>query len=476
MYWVRLLRLGVYTVFGEKSVMLFIGGLLLFHQVAFTQGDKISLVTGRVIDTVYCNSYPDQSYALMLPSTYDPVKRWPLVFIFDPGARGLLAAENFKQASERFGSIVMCSNNSSNDSHSGSLVSAKAMFDDAFQRFSVDTSRLFVSGFSGGSRFVSYLALQDPSIKGIIACGAGIHHNRNTPTQIRENLNYYGIIGRRDFNLPDMIETEKSLSNQQVSSFIQYIENDHVWPPAEEITTALAWLFYKTDQNDLKARNYFTAYQMDKVQQLVKQELFLEAVLRLESLMEDFFTPELDEYCQEIKERKAYKRQIARDKRALNWETGKRGEYLEVLTSYVYSTPSRPDTIHTSLWWKKEIHLLQKWEDSNRPELSYAASRLLYTLEVHIAEDIEVYIKERQLLKASFLAELWLEISPHKIWTLWNTSRVYALMGNKEVALELVTRIVDSGEASSSWFDGAGEFDFLRSDPEFSMLLLRMEK
>ena len=33
--------------------------------------------------------------------------------------------------------------------------------------------------------------------------------------------------------------------------------------------------------------------------------------------------------------------------------------------------------------------------------------------------------------KASFLSELWLEFSPHKIWTLWNASRVNALIGNK---------------------------------------------
>ena len=134
-----------------------------------------------MVDTVFCKGSPDQSYALYLPANYSAEKTWPVVFIFEPGARGKLAVDIFKHAGERFGSVIICSNNSSNDILlSECYRAAEAMFEDAFLCYPVDTSRLFVAGFSGGARVASSLALEDP----------GMYHNRNTHTRIRENLRY----------------------------------------------------------------------------------------------------------------------------------------------------------------------------------------------------------------------------------------------------------------------------------------------
>jgi hypothetical protein len=55
-----------------------------------------------------------QSYALYLPSTYQPGRRWPVLFVFDPGARGANGVQHFQAAAEQFGYIVACSNNSRN--------------------------------------------------------------------------------------------------------------------------------------------------------------------------------------------------------------------------------------------------------------------------------------------------------------------------------------------------------------------------
>ena len=53
---------------------------------------------GKVIDKVICRSDSEQSYALFLPSGYSQDKRWPVVYCFDPGARGRLPVERFKDA------------------------------------------------------------------------------------------------------------------------------------------------------------------------------------------------------------------------------------------------------------------------------------------------------------------------------------------------------------------------------------------
>ena len=430
-----------------------------------------SLVTGVVIDTVFCMEHPDQSYSLVLPMGYDPGKRWPVVFIFEPGARGRLAAGIFSQAANRFGSIIMCSNNSSNSSHAGSLRAAEAMFKDAGQRYSVDTARFFVAGFSGGSRFASNLALENPFIKGVIACGAGMYHNKKTHPVFRDNLYYYGIMGRLDMNLQDMMDTERRLSPQQVEYHIQYIEIDHVWPPPEEITAAVAWLRFKVDSSDHDARDYFLAFQKEEVRTMEEQELYLDAAVRLESVIHEFPGAGLQGQLGRIKGHKIYKKQARQNKRALDQELLLQKSYLDALSQYVITTPIRPDTVFTLQWWNSEIEKLQDWRDSRNIESSRLASRLLYLLEVHFNEEIEEYLKIRQWEKALFLADLWMKITPERLWSQWNVAMVYVRVGETNKALELIELMVQSGNVKYAWLRDAAEFESLKKEPEYQRLM-----
>src|ERR1700682_4714018 len=69
---------------------------------------------GQVVENIVCAGAPDQTYALYLPTTYSPERKWPVLYAFDPGARGKIPVERFKEAAEKFGWIVVGSNNSRN--------------------------------------------------------------------------------------------------------------------------------------------------------------------------------------------------------------------------------------------------------------------------------------------------------------------------------------------------------------------------
>jgi hypothetical protein len=69
---------------------------------------------GEIIQKVSCLSDAEQSYALYLPTAYTPAKRWPIIYCFDPAARGSLPLERFRQAAEKYGLIIVGSNNSRN--------------------------------------------------------------------------------------------------------------------------------------------------------------------------------------------------------------------------------------------------------------------------------------------------------------------------------------------------------------------------
>lgn len=74
------------------------------------------LPTGAIIDDVRCSAGAQQGYALYLPSGYSPARAWPVIFAFDPRARGRTPVERYQAAAGKFGYIVAGSSNSRNGS------------------------------------------------------------------------------------------------------------------------------------------------------------------------------------------------------------------------------------------------------------------------------------------------------------------------------------------------------------------------
>src|SRR6187551_2176315 len=69
---------------------------------------------GQLLEKVGCEADPAQTYALYVPSTYTAEKLWPVIYCFDPGARGRTPVERLQAAAEKYGYIVAGSNNSRN--------------------------------------------------------------------------------------------------------------------------------------------------------------------------------------------------------------------------------------------------------------------------------------------------------------------------------------------------------------------------
>jgi hypothetical protein len=83
------------------------------------------LPRGTIIDEVKCAGDATQSYALYLPSSYSPDRKWNLLIAFHPAARGRLMVEKYQAAAEEYGYIVAGSNNSRNGSWAVSSPTAR---------------------------------------------------------------------------------------------------------------------------------------------------------------------------------------------------------------------------------------------------------------------------------------------------------------------------------------------------------------
>jgi predicted esterase len=226
----------VKTIFFGVLAIVVLGGGVIQAQPAAT-----NLPAGRVIDKVTCTKTPTQSYAVYLPTTYSPARPWPVLYAFDPGAHGPLPVERFREAAEKYGWIIVGSNNSHNGSMQQSLDAWAAMWDDTHERFAIDAQRVYAGGFSGGARVAIYFArLCRDCIAGVIACGAGFPQGIQPSSDLRFKI--FGVAGVDDFNFPEMRDLDGALTRAGVGHVIDSFEGRHDWPPASEAAVAIAWI------------------------------------------------------------------------------------------------------------------------------------------------------------------------------------------------------------------------------------------
>src|SRR5690242_14035989 len=179
-----------------------------------------AVTKGQIVEKVICANDPEQTYALYVPSNYTPDKRWPILYALDPGARGKISVEHFKDAAEKYGWIVAGSNNSRNGPIQQSAVAWNAMWTDTHQRFAIDDRRVYAAGFSGGARAAIRIATACVDcVAGVIAGGAGF------PVGIAPSLStrfvFFGTIGVDDFNFPELKNLDEALTKAGVTHQIE---------------------------------------------------------------------------------------------------------------------------------------------------------------------------------------------------------------------------------------------------------------
>ena len=175
--------------------------LFFISQVCLNAQNLNSLLSkGIIIDSVLCDGYSSETYSLYLPNNYSDSLQWPVLLIFDPGARGHTGIENFIPAGKKYGYILACSNNVRNGNFSTMLSDADIMYNDIVRRFKIDNKRIFTAGLSGGSRLATGFAINNKEISGVIGCGAGMPNSDYYSTTQMSHLLYFGIVGVKDMN------------------------------------------------------------------------------------------------------------------------------------------------------------------------------------------------------------------------------------------------------------------------------------
>lgn len=227
----------------------------------------------EIIDKVACKAAPEQSYALYLPSVYDETKQWPVLICFDPGARGRVPVERFREGAEKYGWIVAGSNNSRNGPMERSRDAAVAVWNDIQSRYAIDPKRVYFAGMSGGARVASQVALASGWAAGLIVSGATFPGADAPKQAIR--FPWFGAAGSEDFNRSEVTRVGRALGSQGVTAKIRIFEGTHEWLPTEVATEAIAWMQHPQadpvpDKKTLKAEMDIERRELQLVEQVYR--------------------------------------------------------------------------------------------------------------------------------------------------------------------------------------------------------------
>ncbi len=193
---------------------------------------------GQIAPQVVSRADARQSYAIYLPTSYDRSRAWPVIFIFDPGARGRDAVERLRPAAEQFGYVVAGSNNSRNGPAEPQYQAMLAMINDASQRTSLDPRRVYVAGLSGGARVAFRTALM-ARVRGVLACSAGLPGDAELPAKVPFAV--FGTTGPTDFNFSEMKRLDFALEDRAATHRLVNTGGGHAWATPDVLLQAVEW-------------------------------------------------------------------------------------------------------------------------------------------------------------------------------------------------------------------------------------------
>ncbi|SEO80181.1 hypothetical protein SAMN05444671_1380 [Flavobacterium sp. CF108] len=385
--------------------------LFLFVTIFGYTQNKQSLQTGVIIDSVKIANTPTESYAIYFPKKYDAKTPLALVFIFEPAARGKKGIEPFILAAETYNYILVCSNTLKNGSTQDNIAIANRLFDYVLQTYAIDTSQLYIAGFSGGARLASFFGISTGVFQGVIACGASFN-GMDKFILPSNNFSYVGMVGDKDMNYQEMLENKEWLDNAKLVNTLFIAHEDHVWPKQSEMLRAFDWLEIQAYRKNIRPKNDTIIKRIYDINLRIADSLKAnkEMVLSVNGYEKGitFFNTNEDNFLRakiaEIKKSREYKDEIAKMEEIKVLEN----KILDKLWFRFEQELKSVKSNSNFKFWKSEIKDLNNMKlDNKNPLAQNMAIRVLYWFQVSVYEAGQENKRNRQNEKFTYCQELY---------------------------------------------------------------------
>ncbi len=358
--------------------------LKIFLLIAFplftSCGKTNAYVPGQITDSIECSEKSGQFYALYLPKGYDGDKKYPVVFFFDPSARGKLPLEKYRYVADSFQVILAGSDNSKNGPLEICTAAANAMIDDVKTRISnIDLQTLLLAGFSGGSRFAYSYSILHPEMKGVIGCGASF------PAQTQDvfppRFNYSLIAGFYDFNFREFYQVKEIFRNNNTPFCFIPFYGGHEWPDSKSFKKALQYQLCLSNGNkNMEANDQLMIALKNQFSEFRDSNNLMAAKWSLEDLLvfeyKSYQTSNYSDSLQKIIKSTDYQNQVTLFDKSLRMEDSLIQEISKVTTAYYQLLKNPLTPIKPMKWWEKEIEKFTLFETDKDIYLQMMGKRL----------------------------------------------------------------------------------------------------
>ena len=472
----------IMSSFVRLSVMV----VLLAHSTAHAITQTESIPRGQVVERIDALSDSSRSYALYLPSNYTPNRKWPVLYAFDPGARGRVPVERFKEAAEKYGWIVLGSNTSRNGPWDIMVNAWNAMLTDTHQRFAIDDERMYATGFSGGARAAVRIALGCKCLAGVMANGAG--YPINPSSMLEMHFVFFGAAGVDDFNYPELKGMDQLLTKAGISHRFQTFDGRHEWPPVSVATAAVEWMELYAIKTGKRPRddgfmNAMWQQLLNEARTLEESKKYYEAYQHYFDLAESFKglrdIAEIETKVNELGDSREVKAAIREEQ----GQVRKQRELESRLNSLIAGRDDAASVNQSEVPPDSRIELqailndLRKQskalEDSSQRRV---ARRVLDGLFIGLVEQGMSLLQTGKNSESIKPLKLATEVNPDRPNAFFYLAWAYAANRDKKKSLQSLNTAVEKGFSDAAMITANKAFDSLRNDAEYLQIMARLRK
>jgi dienelactone hydrolase len=444
------------------------------------------ITPGVVHPAVSCAQQPGNSYALYLPAGYTPQKKWPIMYAFDPGARGDVPVRLYKDVAEKYGYILAGSNNTQNFDAQAQSEGTRAMLDDTRQRFSVDRERIYTTGFSGGARLATLIALRctrQCKIAGVIASGA------TYPATVSPSANdaflYFIGIGDTDFNYPEIVQIRLAKERLASPYRLRIFAGAHQWSPAGVVEEAVAWFQLRGMQaGEIPRDEPFMQEQRSKaLAEIAEAERAHDALRQwfaYRALTEDLAglgnRPEVGSRLEALKRSPELKQALERERKdaeeqeMLVRDTSAMVARLAAGTLKSEAQVDARDSILSNM--ARLQHSGASAKDARKRRVYLRAFNALFA---EIAEEGQRQQAKKKFSEALPFYEIAQQAAPDRAWPYLLLAEVQVALGDHKRALRSLQRAAETGRIDAEALERDAALASLSADPEFQAVVNKLK-
>ncbi len=428
---------------------------------------------GQIIENVVCKTDTSQRYVMYLPSNYSINKTFPVMYVFDPHGDGKLPVSLYKNIAEKYGYILIGSNNSKNGNDwETSANIAATLFSDSQNRLSIHTGRIYLLGFSGGARIANGLTITNGAIAGVICCGAA-SPPISSPNQ-RTGYTFLGIAGNKDFNYVEMRKYDMiDLAGRNVKhAFIEF-DGKHEWPTVEIMSEAFLWTELGAMRTKTIAKNDSIINEnfqlvLSKIKELHKNKNAF-GTYHLAKKTINFFDGLTDlTECYTIynsfKTNAEVDNHLKQEEASWQQEESLKQFYIKALQT------------KNLKWWETTIaSATKKIKNGKNKNEALTYARTLNYLSLLAYMQASAALKQNNIAAAKVMTEVYILVDPTNSEAHYLTACIYARENNKTVAVKSLNESIRNGFTDIARLQSDSSFVSIHSSEEFKAICKKLD-